>query len=208
MFICVLFLFVPLTMNLDENCVTPPAIIADILADTRHIGFAMASDLLTGNLLRTLAATKPNGRFLELGTGTGCGTAWLLEGMDSTSTLLTVENDRRAADVARKYLGHDKRLSFYVGDGGEFLTEIQEQAGSFDLIFADTWPGKYTHLNEALNLLQVGGIYLIDDMLPQPNWPADHPPKVAWLIETLGNRSDLRLSVMEWSTGLILAVKQ
>ena len=31
----------------------------------------MASDELTGSLLCTLAATKPGGNFLELGTGTG-----------------------------------------------------------------------------------------------------------------------------------------
>ena len=194
-------------MNFDELSVTQPAILAAILADTAAIGFSMASDLLTGNLLRTLASTKPAGRFLELGTGTGCGSAWLLAGMDKRATLLTVENNRQAAEIAQRHLANDPRIAFHVGDGGEFLEAIQEQAQHFDFIYADTWPGKYTHLDEALNLLKIGGIYLIDDMLPQPNWPADHPPKVAWLIETLSKRKDLRLTMMQWSTGLILAVK-
>jgi hypothetical protein len=39
----------------------------------------------TGLFLRTLAASKPAGRFLELGTGTGVATAWLLDGMDHAS---------------------------------------------------------------------------------------------------------------------------
>lgn len=194
-------------MNFDEMSVTQPAILAAILADTAAIGFSMASDLLTGNLLRTLASTKPAGQFLELGTGTGCGSAWLLAGMDERATLLTVENNRQAAEIAQRHLANDPRIAFHVGDGGEFLEAIQEQAQRFDFIYADTWPGKYTHLDEALNLLNIGGIYLIDDMLPQPNWPADHPPKVAWLIETLSKRKDLRLTMMQWSTGLILAVK-
>lgn len=194
-------------MNFDEMSVTQPAILPAILADTAAIGFSMASDLLTGNLLRTLASTKPAGRFLELGTGTGCGSAWLLEGMDERATLLTVENNRQAAEIAQRHLASDPRIAFHVGDGGEFLEAIQEQAQHFDFIYADTWPGKYTHLDEALNLLKIGGVYLIDDMLPQPNWPADHPPKVAWLIETLNKRKDLRLTMMQWSTGLILAVK-
>jgi len=44
-------------------------------------------------MLRTLAASKPGGRFLELGTGTGIATAWLLEGMDERSTLISIDND-------------------------------------------------------------------------------------------------------------------
>jgi predicted O-methyltransferase YrrM len=35
------------------------------------VGFTMASDAWTGALLRTLAAAKPGGSLLELGTGTG-----------------------------------------------------------------------------------------------------------------------------------------
>ncbi|MFN8445652.1 MAG: class I SAM-dependent methyltransferase [Caldilineaceae bacterium] len=192
---------------INESWITPPPVLPQLLKETSQLGFAMASDLLTGNLLRTLVATKPGGNVLELGTGTGCGTAWLLEGMDADSRLITVENDRQAVAVAQRHLSHDARLTFHIGDGGEFLTAIQNQAGSFDLIFADTWPGKYTHLDETLTLLKRGGIYLIDDMLPQPNWPTNHPPKVTKLIEMLEKRQDLRLTTMQWSTGLILAVK-
>lgn len=39
---------------------------------------------------------------------------------------------------------------------------------SMDLIFADTWPGKYKHLEGTLSLLKKGG--LIDDMIAQDNW--------------------------------------
>jgi predicted O-methyltransferase YrrM len=53
----------------------------------------------------------------------------------------------------------------------------------FDLVFADTWPGKYTNLTEALGLVAVGGLYVIDDMLPQPNWPEGHPAKVTTLVD-------------------------
>ena len=52
-----------------------PEAASDILADTEALGFVMASDPKVGALL---AASKPGGRLLELGTGTGHGTAWLL----------------------------------------------------------------------------------------------------------------------------------
>jgi len=62
-------------------------------------------------------------------------------------------------------------------------------------------------LDEALQLLKVGGLYIVDDMLPQPSWPEDHPPKVANLISVLERRRDLRLTLLNWSTGLIVAAK-
>lgn len=40
----------------------------------------------------------------------------------------------------------------------------QDDLGAFDLIFADAWPGKFSHLDEALSLLSPGGFYVIDDL--------------------------------------------
>ena len=53
---------------------------------------------------------------------------------------------------------------------------------SFDLIFADAIPGKYEHLNETLALLRRGGLYVVDDMLPQPTWPKDHAPRATGVL--------------------------
>ncbi len=55
--------------NLDY--VKEPAAIEEITARTEELGFGMASESRTGALLRTLAASKLGGGFLELGTGTG-----------------------------------------------------------------------------------------------------------------------------------------
>jgi len=165
----------------------------------------MASDSKTGSLLRTLAASKPAGAFLELGTGTGLSSAWILDGMDRMASLVTVDNDPAVVAIARQHLEGDPRVAFHVADGGEFLQGLEGQ--SFGFIFADTWPGKYTHLEQTLALLNPGGLYVIDDMLPQPNWPADHPPKVAALIGLLETRSDLRITKLNWSTGIIVCSK-
>ena len=58
---------------------------------TKISGFTMASDVLTCSLLRTLASSKPGGKFLELGTGTGLSTSWILDGMDERSTLTSID---------------------------------------------------------------------------------------------------------------------
>ncbi len=190
------------TLNLN-----PPTILQSMIAATRAMGFTMASDELTGSLLRTLAATKLAGKLLELGTGTGLATAWMLDGMDRQAMLDTVDQNESLVAVAKKYLAHDSRVTFATMEGGAFIKLLLAQSQSFDLIFADTWPGKFWLLEETLSLLKPGGLYVIDDLLPQANWPEEHPPKVAHLIATLELRSDLRLTKLNWSTGLILATR-
>lgn len=193
-------------MNQTAN-LHPPAKWVAIQADTQAHGFTMASDELTGSLLRTLAATKPGGRLLELGTGTGLATAWLLAGMDDEAELMTMDNDAAVMAIAETHLGSDPRVSFYTMEGEAFLASLVEEAQGFDLIFADTWPGKFWLLEETLSLLNSGGLYVIDDLLPQPNWPPEHPPKVAALIAALEARADLCITKLNWSTGLLLAAK-
>lgn len=166
----------------------------------------MASDVLTGSLLRTLAGTKPAGKFLELGTGTGLSTAWILDGMDTDSSLVSIDNDARFLEIAQHFLGDDKRLDLILTDGGEWVEENKHR--KFDYIFADTWHGKYLLLDEVLAMLNKGGLYIIDDMLPQPNWPDGHQEKATRLIETLEKRQDLLLTKQVWATGIIVAVKK
>lgn len=183
-----------------------PACYRAIEEDTKVSGFTMASDLQTGSLLKTLAASKPAGRFLELGTGTGLSTAWILEGMDNRSSLVSVDYDPRFLEIASKYLGTDQRLTLVESDGGDWVK--QYAAERFDYIFADTWHGKYLMLDEVLQMLEPGGIYVIDDMLPQPNWPEGHDLKAEKLVGELEKRADLTVSRLTWSTGIIIAVKK
>ena len=146
-----------------------PKTYIDIDQATNLSGFTMASDVLTCSLLRTLAATKPSGKFLELGTGTGLSTSWILDGMDYDSLLISIDNDPVFLEIAERFLGKDNRLSLVTTDGGEWIDGSKQQ--KFDYIFADTWHGKYLLLDEVLSMLNKGGLYIIDDMLPQPNWP-------------------------------------
>lgn len=183
----------------------PPALDA-IERDSRAISFSMASQFGTGALLRALATSKPGGSFLELGTGTGIATAWILDGMDSASTLQTVDSEARYVEVARRHLGGDRRVEFHIGDGVAFLAGLK---GSwFDFIFADTWPGKFDHLDDALALLKRGGLYVIDDLLPQPNWPDGHGPNVDALVADLNSRAELVISKMDWCSGIIVAARR
>jgi predicted O-methyltransferase YrrM len=190
-----------------ENINQPfPKAYRDIDEATRLSGFTMASDVLTCSLLRTLAGAKPSGKFLELGTGTGLSTAWILDGMDADSTLISVDHDAAFLEVARECLGDDARLTLSLSDGGEWVENNRNQ--KFDYIFADTWHGKYLLLDEVLSMVNKGGLYIIDDMLPQPNWPEGHAEKAVALIDCLEKRPDLLLTKQVWATGIIIAVKK
>jgi predicted O-methyltransferase YrrM len=186
----------------------PPPQLQAIQQATTASGFTMPSEALTGALLRTLAASKPGGRLLELGTGTGLATAWLLAGMDSTATLTSVDNDAAVQAIAQTHLGQDARVRFVHEAGERYIERAVAEKARYDLIFADTWPGKYWLLQETLGLLALGGFYIIDDMLPQPNWPADHPPKVAALIADLAVRQEYAVTKLAWASGLMIMTRK
>ena len=181
-----------------------PEALSALRVATEEKGFSMPSDDSTGALLRTLASSKPGGRLLELGTGTGLSTAWILDGMDTEARLISVDNDAEFQTVARKHL-RDRRCEFVCGEGGEYVAG--QEAGSVDFLFADTWPGKFTFLDETLALLKPGGLYLVDDLLSQPNWPEDHPSKVTLYLAEMHAREDLRVAQLDWGTGHLLATK-
>ena len=183
-----------------------PSAYDSIKKATEALGFLQMSEISTCSLLKTMAATKPSGEFLELGTGTGLATAWILDGMDEESTLISLDNDETLLNVAKENLGIDRRLTLICTDGNEWLKRNSKMRFSF--IFADTWPGKYMMLEETLAMLAPGGIYIIDDMLPQSNWPEGHAEKVAKLLSTLDARNDMVVTKMHWASGIVLVVKK
>jgi predicted O-methyltransferase YrrM len=193
-------------MEKDLAYLRQPSQLLSIRERTTELQFSMASEPLVGAMLRTLAASKPGGRFLELGTGTGIATAWLLEGMDAGSTLISVDNDSAVQQVARDSLGTDGRLTLVTSGGLEFLRE--QPAESFDFVFADAMPGKYEGLDSALAVVKSGGFCVIDDLLPQPNWPEGHAAKVPVLIEQLAANPRFEMVPLVWASGVIVAVRK
>jgi predicted O-methyltransferase YrrM len=189
----------------DEVLTEIPVRYNRIKDDTERLSFQMNSDLFTGSLLKTLVASKKSSRILELGTGGGLATSWILDGMDQQAKLLTIENNAALWEIAKEQLT-DPRIEFLLVDGYKWLKDYQGE--KFDLIFADAMPGKYDLFEETIHLLKAGGFYVIDDMLPQPNWPPGHAEKADAFIKILESRRDLILTKLKWSTGIIIAVKK
>lgn len=183
----------------------PPKALEAIMAHTRELGFQNWCWPQVGALLRVMAALKPGGRLLEIGTGTGVGTCWLLDGMDTTARLLTVDINPKVQAVAKSQLGTDPRLTMLREDAAAVIR--REQTNSLDLIFADGGAGKHTLLDEALALLRPGGIYICDDTKPHPMWPPEHAVKIPPLMKALAARLDFRRIYIDWSSGVVVMVK-
>jgi predicted O-methyltransferase YrrM len=192
-------------MTIEHNQEVPYAYY-EIDTATKESGFTMASDMLTCSLLRTLTATKQGGKLLELGTGTGLSTAWILDGMSASASLTSIDYDAKYLGIAREHLGNDTRLELVLADGEDWVASHLNER--YDYIFADTWHGKYLMLEEVLNMLKSGGIYIVDDMLPQPNWPDGHAEKALNFVKILEDRTDLYITKQHWATGIIIAVKK
>lgn len=190
---------------MNDTQIELPKNYAAIKSASETISFSMPSDLQTGSLLRTLVGSKPAGNFLELGTGTGLSLSWIVEAMDQQSKVISIDNTEVYLSIARKYFKTDTRVNIICEDAAQWI--INNKPQRFDLIFADAWPGKYEAFEETLALLNIGGFYIIDDMLQQPNWPEHHEDNVEKLILQLESRSDIRLTKLNWSTGLVIVTK-
>jgi hypothetical protein len=57
-------------------------------------------------------------------------------------------------------------------------------------------------------MLNGGGLYIIDDRLPHPDWPEGHQQKALKLLDDLEKRKDVHLTRQCWATGIVIAVKK
>jgi len=192
---------------LNDTVAAPfPAHYLDLQAAGDRLDFTMPGDLYIGSLLRTLVASKPAARVLELGTGTGLSLAWMLDGLNKDGTILSIDKDEALVQLVGQQFAAESRVSVVCADGATWMDAYK--GPTFDLVFADAWPGKFWHLDEALALVSPGGFYIVDDLNPADSWPEGHAAKVDTLIERLASNPALVLTKFSWSTGVILAAKR
>jgi predicted O-methyltransferase YrrM len=83
--------------------------------------FELSSIPEVGRLLAALVAQRPRGRFGEVGSGCGVGTAWIASALGPEAALVTVEaEEERAAAVSRLFEG-DSQVRVLPGDWHEVL---------------------------------------------------------------------------------------
>jgi len=184
---------------------TPPAVAAAI--ERAHAaGFTISSEDCVGRLLAVLAAAVPaGGRVLEMGTGVGMGTAWIVTGLGERRDVevVTVERDACLAEALRGW-PWPAFVRLVQADALEALGWL----GTFDLVFADSHAGKYLGLDRTLAALRPGGLLVVDDMMARPTAGEREELERAGLRRTLVGDPELQAIDMDWCSGVILAARR
>jgi demethylmenaquinone methyltransferase/2-methoxy-6-polyprenyl-1,4-benzoquinol methylase len=170
-----------------------------------RVGFTLSSEAGVGRLLMTLAAAvRPGGRILEIGTGVGVGTAWLVEGLGSRTDveLVTLEFDPQRARVAAE-AGWPPSVRPIVGDA---LVEL-EKLGVFSLIFPDAEAGKLYGLDKTLAALEPNGLLVMDDMRFQGRSQVVEDGVVQARKQLLADDRYVCAEITNWASGLMLAAR-
>lgn len=162
-----------------------------------------------GRLLAVLAAQRPHGRFAEIGSGCGVGTAWLASSLGPEATLVTVETDGERAGAVERLFADTPNVRVLQGDWHEALPP----EAPFDLLFFDGGQWKSGDVEAesetALGLVAPHGVVVVDDLTPVALWPEEWRGKPDatrdfWL-------EDSRLSAVELlttpETAAIIATK-
>ena len=140
-----------------------------------------------GAVLAALAASRVGGRIAEIGTAFGVGSAWLLSGMDSSATLVTVEVEEQRATAAHDVLSTDDRVTVIADRWQNCLPEL----ALFDLVFVDG--GYVEHLAEdpgitdmVIDLISTGGHLVLDDLTAEAEWPDEWRGKAEFYVSDSG----------------------
>lgn len=180
-----------------------PAISARAQAIADKGRWSLSSEPQTGALLRTLAASKPGGRILEVGAGVGVGTGWLLSGMDADSRLITLELFDGLAKACRSVVEVDPRAEVITADATEWLD--QYDGPPFDLVFVDTTVTKFERRDLIFRHLKHGALFIADDLLPQEKWTDAHFPRVERFRAEIMAEPDLVPTLIDWASGIVVA---
>lgn len=173
-----------------------------------------AVDAATGAVLRLLAAATDAKAVVELGTGAGVSSLWLLAGMRPDGVLTTVDTETEHQRLARQALveaGYGTgRVRLITGEALAVLPRLSD--GAYDLVFCDAARSEnLDYLTAALRLLRPGGVVVFagalgDGRVADPS--ARDPETVA--LRELGRlvREHERLTpaLLTVGTGVLAAV--
>jgi predicted O-methyltransferase YrrM len=142
-----------------------PDVVARAFDVSRKAGYAAFCRNETGRLLATLAATR-TGTMAEFGTGCGVGTAWLRSGVRGDARILSAELDAKLAEAAADIFTDDPQVEVLAADWSTLLDK-----GPFSLLFLDSGEPTEVDVDSVADLLEEGGIVVLDDFTPCELWP-------------------------------------
>lgn len=142
-----------------------PPIVSRAFDVSRKAGYVSFCRNETGRLLATLAATR-GGTLAEFGTGCGVGTAWLRSGVRNGARILTAELDPKLATAAQEIFVDDPQVEVLAADWSTLRDK-----GPYSLLFLDASSPDDAGVDSVADLVEPGGIVVLDDFVPCELWP-------------------------------------
>ncbi|AVZ74685.1 hypothetical protein SLUN_23460 [Streptomyces lunaelactis] len=96
-------------------------------------------------------------------------------------------------------MGADPRVVCEGADAGRRLDTYS--GPRLSLAYVDCRPGTFHRLADLIELLEPGGPYVVDDLLPQAIRPAGHQGRVGSFLAQLPERANLPFTPLRWASG-------
>lgn len=170
----------------------------------------------TGAYLRHLAHQLSAQSVVEIGTGSGVGALWLLEGMMASGTLTSIDDEMEHTNIAKMALTDadiaQPRFRLITNSVMNVMTKLTDRA--YDLVVFRHNPEDLSFaISEAHRVLRSGGVFVIDNFFggSKVQDPAQRDPKTIALREA---GKSIKADTEAWVTtliptgdGLLLATK-
>lgn len=170
----------------------------------------------TAAYLRQLAHQIKAQAVVEIGTGSGVGALWLLEGMLASGTLTSIDDEMEHSSIAKIALSEadiaQPRYRLITNSVMDVMTKLTDRA--YDLVVFRHNPEDLSFaISEAHRILRSGGVFVIDNFFgggKVPD-PAQRDPKTVALREAgkliKGDTDSWLTSLAPIGDGLLLATK-
>jgi predicted O-methyltransferase YrrM len=169
-----------------------------------------------GAYLRQLAHQIKAQSVVEIGTGSGVGSLWLLEGMLSSGTLTSIDDEMEHTSIAKLALADadiaQSRVRLITNSVMDVMTKLTDRA--YDLVVFRHNPEDLSFaISEAHRILRSGGVFVVDNFFGGSKVPdpAQRDPKTVALREAgklvKADTESWVTSLIPVGDGLLLATK-
>jgi caffeoyl-CoA O-methyltransferase len=160
-----------------------------------------------GKFLQLLAKLSNAKKILEVGTLGGYSTIWMARALPENGKLVTLEIDKKHAEVAQQNFdrcGLASKIDIRLGKAIETLPQLLEEgAGPFDMIFIDADKPPYTeYFQWALKLSRPGTLIIADNVIREgkvllKESPDEMVSGVRRFNEYLANSKDVSATIFQ-----------
>jgi len=128
---------------------------------------AIDSTVAVGNFLKFIAQFSNAKSVVEIGTGSGVGALWLLQGMPADGVLTTIDSEREHSKITRNIFEEaDIAVTKYRVITGKLIEVVEKLAdNAYELVVIRAAVDLFEIVHESYRLLKPGGLLLIDHVL-------------------------------------------